>query len=428
MPVGPDVRGSDAVHPPRDVALLDRFLRYVQIDTQSDDTSQTCPSSSKQWDILRLLEAELRQMGCADVFLDSRGYLMATVPSTLPASQQAPTVGFLAHVDTSPEITGEGVKPIVWRAYDGRDLVLPGDSSQIISRVESPELGDCLGHTIITSDGTTLLGADDKAGVAEIVSAAEYLLKHPELRHGRIRLALTPDEEIGRGADHFDLAAFGADLAYTLDGSTVGTIEWETFCADSAVVQLAGRNVHPGYAKGKMVNSLKLAAEFISRLPTDRLSPETTEGRQGYVHPVQIEGSVEATRIKFIVRDFTREGLQDAEDLLRKIAADMCSDEPRCRVDVRIQESYRNMAEILSTRMDIIRKAEDAIRRSGLEPRHELIRGGTDGARLTFAGLPTPNLFAGGHNFHSKREWVSLQDMDRAVETIVQLAQIWAQS
>lgn len=405
--------------------LLDRFLRYVRIDTQSAEGSSSYPSTAKQYDLLRPLEAELRSLGCHDVRLDAHGYLTATVPSTLPAGSTASTIGFLAHVDTSPEITGTGVKPIVWRGYEGGDIQLPGDSAQVIAPNESPELLDCIGHDVITSDGTTLLGADDKAGVAEIVTAAAHLLAHPEIPHGVVRLAFTPDEEVGRGTDHFDVNQFGAEVAYTLDGSTAGTIEYETFNADAATVDIQGRNVHPGYAKGKMVNSLKLAADLIARLPADRLSPETTDGRQGYLHPLHIEGDTEFTRIRFIVRDFDREGLRAAEDLLRQIAADVVGQDARARIDVRTQESYRNMAEILSGRMEIIARAEEAIRRAGLTPRRELIRGGTDGARLTFAGLPTPNLFAGGHNFHSKREWVSLQDMDRAVETIVQLVQLW---
>ncbi len=411
---------------PRTEDLLDRFLRYVQIDTQSAENSTTYPSTAKQLDLLRLLEDELRALGCADVQLDCHGYLTATIPSTLPPGRTAPVVGFLAHVDTTPEITGAGVRPIVWRNYAGGEIRLPGDPAQVIDPAETPELRDCIGHDLITSDGTTLLGADDKAGVAEIVTAAAYLLAHPEIQHGVIRLALTPDEEVGHGTDYFDVAAFGADVAYTVDGSTAGTIEYETFNADTAIVEIHGRNVHPGYAKGKMVNSLKLAANLIGRLPQDRLSPETTEGREGYLHPLQIEGNTELTRIRFIIRDFSRDGLHEIENLLRQIAADVVNQEPRARIDVRIEESYRNMAEILSRRPEIVARAEEAIRRAGLTPRCEPIRGGTDGARLTFAGLPTPNLFAGGHNFHSKREWVSLQDMDRAVETIVQLVQLWA--
>jgi tripeptide aminopeptidase len=406
--------------------LLARFLRYVQIDTESDPTSTTYPSTVKQLDLLRILEAELREIGCSDVRLDDHGYLTATVPSTLSPGSQAPTVGFLGHVDTSSDITGAGVRPIVWRKYAGGELQLPGDPSERIGLADSPELATCIGHDVITADGTTLLGADDKAGVAEIVTAAAYLLAHPEIRHGALRLAFTPDEEIGRGTDYFDVAGFGADLAYTVDGSSAGEIEYETFCADSAVVEISGHNVHPGYAKGKLVNSLKLAANLIGRLPPDRLSPETTEGRQGYLHPLGIEGNAEHTRVNFIVRDFSRQGLREIEDLLRQLAADVVNEEPRARIEVQIKESYRNMAEILASRLDIVEKAEEAIRRAGLTPRRELVRGGTDGARLTFAGLPTPNLFAGGHNGHSKREWVSLQDMDRAVETIVQLAQVWA--
>lgn len=415
-------------HSSRIDRLRDRFLRYVQIDSQSDDRSPTCPSTTTQLDLLRLLADELRSIGCRAVRLDEYGYLTATIPATLPAGESAPVVGFLAHVDTTPEISGAGVKPIIWRDYDGGELRLPGDPTQVVTPSETPELRDCIGHDLITSDGTTLLGADDKAGVAEIVTAADHLLAHPEIPHGTIRIALTPDEEIGRGTDHFDVAGFGAAVAYTIDGSTAGTIEYETFNADTAIVEIRGRNVHPGYAKGKLVNSLKLAAEVLNRLPKSYLSPETTEGRQGYLHPLRIDGETELTRIKFIVRDFTRDGLRESEDLLRQIVADVANQEPRAQVDVRIEASYRNMGEVLATRMDVVWKAEEAIRRAGLTPRVEPVRGGTDGARLTFAGLPTPNLFAGGHNFHSKREWVSLQDMDRAVETIVQLSQIWAEA
>jgi tripeptide aminopeptidase len=420
MPAKPLVRTSRAE------TLLNRFLSYVQIDTQSDPDSPSYPSTAKQLTLLRLLESELRQIGCSDVRLDQHGYVTATVPSNVPAANQAPVVGFLAHVDTTPEITGAGAAPLVWLNYAGGEIRLPGDASQVISSAETPELDDCLGHDLITSDGTTLLGADDTAGVAEIVTAAAYLLAHPEIPHGTIRLAFTPDEEIGRGTEFFDVAAFGADLAYTLDGSTIGEVEYETFNADGAVVEIYGRNVHPGYAKGKLVNSLKLAADLIHRLPPDRLSPETTAGREGYLHPLRIEGDVEHTRIHFIIRDFSRSGLQEIEDLLKQLAADVVSEAPRARVEVKISESYRNMREVLAGRLEIVYKAEEAMRRAGLTPRPELIRGGTDGARLTFAGLPTPNLFAGGHNFHSKREWVSLQDMDSAVETIVQLAQVWA--
>ena len=419
-PAVPDARS-------REQELLDRFLRYVRIDTQSDESSPTSPSTAKQLDLLRLLEAELREIGCVDVQLDQYGYLTATVPATLPPGRRAPFVGFLAHVDTSPEVSGAGVQPIIWRNYRGGEIRLPGDPTQVLDPRESPALASCIGHDIITSDGTTLLGADDKAGVAEIVTAAAFLLAHPEIPHGVLRLAFTPDEEIGRGTDHFDIAAFGAEVAYTIDGSSAGTIEYETFNADSAVVEIHGHNVHAGYAKGKMVNSLKLAAELIARLPRDRLSPETTEGRQGYLHPHRIEGDVERTRISFLIRDFSREGLRAIEDLLQRLAAEVGSLEPRARITVEFRESYRNMGEILAGRMEIVHKAEEAMRRAGLSPRTEPIRGGTDGARLTFAGLPTPNLFAGGHEFHSTREWVSLQDMDRAVETIIQLARLWAE-
>jgi tripeptide aminopeptidase len=412
---------------PRVEALLDRFLRYARIDTESDPSSTTFPSTIKQLDLLRLIENELRVIGCSEVKLDRHGYLTATVPSTLPAGSSAPVVGLLGHVDTSPDITGANVNPQVWKNYAGGPIRLTGDPTQIITAEETPDLNQCIGHDIITSDGTTLLGADDKSGCAAIVTAAAYLLAHPEIRHGKLRLGFTPDEEIGRGTDFFDVKEFGADLAYTLDASSIGEIEFETFCADTAIVEVHGRNVHPGYAKGKMVNGLKLAAEIIRRLPPDRLSPETTEGREGYVHPNSIEGNVELTRIVFIMRDFSRDGLRENEALLQRIVDEVAATEPRARIELKINESYRNMGEILANRMDIVEKAEIAIRRAGVTPFRSLIRGGTDGARLTFVGLPTPNLFAAWQNAHSKREWVSLQAMDLSVETIVQLAQVWAE-
>ena len=407
--------------------LLERFLRYTRIDTESDPISTTFPSTIKQFDLLRLIENELRVIGCAEVKLDEHGYLTATVPSTLPTGVTAPVVGLLGHVDTSPDITGANVNPLVWKNYQGGPIQLTGDPSQVISAEETPDLNQCMGHDNITSDGTTLLGADDKSGCAAIVSAAAHLLAHPDIRHGKLRLGFTPDEEIGRGTDFFDVKAFGADVAYTLDASSVGEIEFETFCADTAIVEIHGRNVHPGYAKNKMVSSLKLAAEIIRRLPPNRLSPETTEGRQGYIHPNVITGNVEMTRIVFIMRDFSRAGLRENEDLLQRIVDEVAASEPRARIEVTIQESYRNMGEILANRMDIIEKAEVAIRRAGAQPFRSLIRGGTDGARLTFVGLPTPNLFAAWQNAHSKREWVSLQAMDLSVDTIVHLAQVWAE-
>lgn len=409
----------------------ERFLRYVQIDTQSQDGVERYPSTEKQLVLLRLLADELRALGAAEVTMDEHGYVMATVSSTLPPNHpragQVPVIGFLAHVDTSPEVSGAGVKPQVWRNYQGGDIVLPGDPRQVIRPEETPELAQCTGHDIITSDGTTLLGADDKAGVAEIMTAVAYLLRHPEIPHGTIRVAFTPDEEVGRGVDFFDVARFGARYAYTMDGSTAGEVEDETFCADTAIVTFRGRAVHPGYAKGKMVNSIRLAGDFLARLPREGMSPETTEGREGYLHPYVLHGGVEQTVIRILVRDFTVEGLREKEDLLRRLAGEVAAQDPRAGVEVQIQESYRNMKYILDQHPQVVAYAEEAVRRAGLEPIRRPIRGGTDGARLCYMGLPTANLFAGGHNFHSQREWVSVQDMAKAVETIVHLAVIWAE-
>ncbi|MBI3964324.1 MAG: peptidase T [Chloroflexi bacterium] len=411
--------------------VLERFLRYVQIDTQADEDSPTSPSTAKQLDLLRLLEVELRAIGLTEVELDANGYLFGTVPSTQPASgpdaSDVPVIGFLAHVDTSPEVTGANVKPQIVRGYAGGDIVLPGDSSQVIRVDENPELANCLGHDIVTSDGTALLGADNKAGVAEVVTAARYLIEHPEIAHGKIRVGFTPDEEIGRGTAHFDLERFGAQYAYTLDGSTAGEIEDETFNADQVRVTFVGRAVHPGFAKGKLVNSIKLAAEFIAKLPRDGCSPETTADREGYVHPYVIEGGVERTTVRVLLRDFDLDGLRQSEELLRRLAEEVAQSAPRARLEFEVRETYRNMRYVLDQHPRTVELALEAVRRVGLTPRRSAIRGGTDGAMLTAKGLPTPNIFAGEHNFHSQREWVSVQDMVKSIEVIVELAKLWAE-
>lgn len=409
--------------------LRARFLRYVQLDTQSAEDATTYPSTEKQLVLLRLLADELGALGLADVALDPLGYVTATLPSSLPSDRAGPvqTIGLLAHVDTSPSVSGADVRPRVIAGYQGDDIVLSADPSQVIRVADYPDLATCTGHDLIITDGTTLLGADDKAGVAEIVSALWYLTRHAEIPHGRIRVAFTPDEEVGRGTAHFDLAAFGADYAYTVDGGPVGEIEDETFCADSVRITIKGHNVHPGYAKGKMVNSLKVAADLLALLPRDRLSPETTEGREGYIHPDGVAGGVGETTIKFIVRDFTVAGLRAHEDLLRSLVAEVSAREPRCAIVIAVEESYRNMKLVLDRHPSVVAKAEQAIRRAGLSPIRRPIRGGTDGAHLSFAGLPTANLFTGGHGFHSKLEWISLQHMAKAVETIVYLVQGWAE-
>lgn len=404
--------------------VLDRFLRYVAYDTQSNEQSTTYPSTDKQLVLLRDLVAELKQIGLDDAAMDEYGYVTATIPATTTRAG-VPTIGFIAHVDTSPEMPGVGVKPIVHRNYDGRDLVLPDDPAVVLRAAEIPMLAEQTGHDIVTASGTTLLGADNKAGVAEIVTAAAYLVAHPEITHGTIRIAFTPDEEVGRGTRHFDVAAFGATCAYTMDGGRRGEIEIESFSADAITVTFHGNNTHPGYAKGRMLNSIKVAAAFIDALPHDRLSPETTDVYEGFLHPYVVQASVERTSVKLLVRDFVTAGLKEKEALVERLATETVARYPGARVEFTVEESYRNMREVLDRHPEIADNAREAIRRAGLEPHSRPIRGGTDGSRLSFMGLPTPNLFAGEHNFHSRYEWVSVQDMEKAVETIVHLCQVW---
>jgi len=406
--------------------VLERFLRYVQYDTQSDERSTTYPSTDKQLVLLRDLTAELRGMGVADAEMDQHGYVTATIPATID-KPGIPVIGFIAHVDTSPEMSGAGVKPIVHLAYDGRDLVLPDAPDAVLRTTDIPDLADHIGHDIVTASGATLLGADDKAGVAEIMSAAAHLAAHPEIPHGVVRIAFTPDEEIGRGTKHFDVARFGAACAYTLDGGPRGEIEFESFSADAMTLTFHGFNTHPGYAKGRMVNAIKVASAFIAALPPDSLSPETTGEYEGFVHPYVVQASVDKTSVKVIVRDFVTGALKDKEALLTRIAERAAAQFKGARVEIAIEEQYRNMREILDGHPDIVEHAREAIRRAGLEPHSKPIRGGTDGSRLSFMGLPTPNLFAGEHNFHSRLEWVAVQDMEKAVEVIVQLASVWAE-
>jgi tripeptide aminopeptidase len=404
--------------------VLDRFLRYVQYDTQSDEQSTTYPSTDKQLVLLRDLADELRRVGADDASVDDYGYVMATIPST-STKGGVPTIGFIAHVDTSPEMSGASVRPVVHTRYDGRDLVLPDDPSAVLRLSENPALTDQLGHDLVTASGTTLLGADDKAGVAEITTAAAYLAAHPEIPHGTVRIAFTPDEEIGRGTRHFDVERFGAVCAYTLDGGSRGELEFESFSADAITLTFHGCNTHPGYAKGRMINAIKLAASFINRLPSNTMSPETTDGHDGFVHPYIVKASVDQTAVKLIVRDFVTATLADKHALLERIARDVVGAHPGARVDIAIEEQYRNMKEVLDNHPAVVEHAREAIRRAGLEPRSRPIRGGTDGSRLSFMGLPTPNLFAGEHNFHSRLEWVSVQDMEHAVEVIVNLCRVW---
>ena len=404
--------------------VLDRFLRYVQYDTRSDDSSTTVPSTRSQMIFQKALVAELRALGLRDAAVDANGYVMATIPATTHKTR-VPAIGFIAHVDTSPEMPGAGVTPIVHPKYDGRDLVLPGDPTAVLRLADTPALADQMGHDIVTASGTTLLGADDKAGVAEIVTAAEHLIAHPDVPHGVVRIGFTPDEEIGRGANHFDVARFGCACAYTLDGGSRGEIESESFSADLMTVTFHGFNTHPGYAKGRMVNAIKIAATFIHGLPAGELSPESTGGHEGFVHPYVQQSGVDRTTVKLIVRDFDTAGLAVKEALVADLARAAAAAFPGARVEIAVEEQYRNMRSVLDGRPEIVDNAREAIRRCGLTPSSTSIRGGTDGSRLSFMGLPTPNLFAGEHNFHSRLEWVSRQDMEKAVDVIVALCQVW---
>ncbi len=410
----PDIRTS----------CVERFLRYVTYETQSDETSTSYPSTPGQLELLRVLLQELRDLGVRDATMDEHGYVMGTVPATTRKAG-VPVIGFISHVDTSPEMSGRGVKPIVHRNYRGQDLVLPDDPTAVLRARENPALEEQIGNDIITASGTTLLGADNKAGVAEIMGAVEWLMAHPEIPHGAIRAGFTPDEEVGRGTLHFDVEKFGAKCAYTMDGETRGEIEMESFSADAMTVTFQGFNTHPGYAKGRMINAIKVAADFIQRLPKDRLSPETTDGYEGYVHPYVVQASVDRTSVKLLIRDFKTAGLKEKESLLEGLARETVARYPGASVEFRVEESYRNMREVLDHHPEVVEYAREAIRRAGLPVREKPIRGGTDGSKLSFMGLPTPNIFAGEHNFHSRLEWVSAQDMHKAVEVIVKLCRIW---
>jgi tripeptide aminopeptidase len=404
--------------------VLDRFLRYVGYDTQSREGADAYPSTPGQLILLRDLLSELQTLGLTDATMDDHGYVTATIPPT-STKPDVPAVGFIAHVDTSPEMSGAGVRPIVHRGYDRRDIVLPDDPEAVLRLVDSPYLGECIGHDIVTASGLTLLGADNKSGVAEIMTAAEYLLAHPQIPHGAIRIAFTPDEEVGHGTKYFDVPAFGAHCAYTMDGGARGELEFESFSADAISITFRGFNTHPGFAKGRMVNAIKLAARFIERLPADRLSPETTEALEGFVHPYVVQAGVDRTTVKLLVRDFVTAGLQEKEAWLVSLAREVVEGVPGASVESLVEESYRNMREVLDHHPLVVDCAREAIRRTGLQVRERAIRGGTDGSRLSFMGLPTPNIFAGEQNFHSRLEWVSVQDMEKAVEVIVALAQVW---
>jgi tripeptide aminopeptidase len=403
--------------------VLERFLRYAVVDTQSDPDSTSYPSTSKQLDLSRLLADELREIGLHDVELTAPGYVFATVPGNV---DDAPTVGLIAHVDTAPSAPGTGVTPIVHRDWDGGLITLPGDAAQVLDPADMPALADKVGHDLVTSDGTTLLGADDKAGVAEIVTAAARLVRDDASR-ATARIAFTVDEEVGRGTNHFDLDAFGADFAYTLDGSGVGELESETFSAYELVLTINGVGVHPGTAKGRLVNALKLMSDVVAALPRDRLSPETTEGREGFVHPERMAGSAAKATLWMIARDHDDEKLEQHVELVRQIVTEVVGREPTASFSLRVDEQYRNMRGMLDRHPEVVEAAEEAIRRAGVEPVHTIVRGGTDGARLTEMGLPTPNIFTGGQHYHSVREWASVQDMAAAAATAVELIRVWGE-
>jgi tripeptide aminopeptidase len=404
-------------------SVTDRFLRYVKIDTQSDPESPTIPSTAKQKNLGKILVEELKAIGIKDAELDEHGYVYATIPAT--SNKKVPVLCFCSHMDTSPDCSGANVNPQIHKNYKGGDIVLPNDKTQVLTPAAHPDLKNQLGNDIITTDGTTLLGADNKAGLAEIMAAAEYLMQHPEIKHGVIRILFTPDEEIGRGVDKVDMKKLGADFGYTMDGESLGHIEMENFSADAVSITIKGVSAHPGFAKGKMENAIKIAGAIIDKLPKDKLSPETTEDMQGFVHPTSVSGGLEQANIKFIIRDFVTEGLAEKEAMLKQITEQVMKGYLNSTYDFKVIEQYRNMKVVIDKHPQVIKFAEEGMKRAGIKVHHQAIRGGTDGARLSFMGLPCPNLFAGEHAFHGKQEWVSVQDMQKAAETIVNICAVW---
>ena len=402
---------------------VDRFLKYVKYDTQSDEDSTSFPSTEKQKILSKDLAEELKNMGLKDALMDEYGYVMSTLPAN--TKKNVPAIGFIAHVDTSPAVTGAGVNPVIHKNYQGGDIKLPKDPSQVILESENPDLKNMKGFDIITTDGTTLLGADNKSGVAEIMDAVNYWLTHPEVKHGTIKICFTPDEEVGRGTEKFDVKKFGAKYAYTVDGQSRGEVESETFSADAVTIKIHGKNIHPGYAKGIMVNAVRVASEFMESLPKDKLSPETTEGREGYVHCTNFNGNEELATLKFIIRDFETPKLKEYEALLKDLAEKTVKKYPAAKLDFEVIEQYRNMKEILVKHPQVTDYAIEAMKNLKIEPIMHPIRGGTDGSRLSFMGLPCPNIFAGEHSFHSKVEWVAIQDMEMAVRVMIEIAKIW---
>jgi tripeptide aminopeptidase len=404
-------------------SLLDRFCRYVRIDTQADESSKTYPSTPGQLVLGRMLKDELLALGLTDAVQDSYGIVLATIPSTQP--KPAPTIAWMAHIDTSPETSGRDVKPVVHRNYDGNDIVLPGDPSKVLRTAENPDLARLSAKTIITTDGTTLLGSDDKSGVAVILETAAWLVAHSEIPHGPIRICFTCDEEVGHGVDHVDLGQLGAHVGYTLDGAGAGEVDGETFSADLAVVKITGVNIHPSIAKGRMINAIRLGGMFLDRLPRQTLSPETTADRQGFLHPYRIEGGVGEVALRIILRDFDTGCLKEKAGILRSVAQLLMAEFPGAQIEVNVSQQYRNMADGLVKEPRALSFAEQAVRRVGLEPKFTSIRGGTDGSKLTEMGLPTPNLSTGEHNFHSPLEWTCLEEMETAVKVLVELAKLW---
>lgn len=403
--------------------VTEKFIQYVQIDTQSDANSTSFPSTDKQKDLARLLVTQLTEMGIEDAYMDEHGYVFATVPSN--TDKNVPVICFCSHMDTSPDCSGKDVKPIIHRNYQGEDIILPDDDTQILTAEDHPDLQHQIGNDIITASGTTLLGADNKAGVAEIMDAVRLLLAHPEIKHGDIRILFTPDEEVGRGVEKLDMKKLGADFGYTIDGETLGSIENETFSADGARITINGNSIHPGFAKDKMINALKVASELIQKLPQNRLSPETTSGKEGFIHPVSMSGTVEQATIDFIIRDFDDNLLQKHIDELKEIAKAVTTHFPGCTYEISVNPQYRNMKNILKDYPEVTDIGIEAIKRLNIKPILRSIRGGTDGSRLSFMGLPCPNVFAGGHAFHGKQEWVAIQDMQKAVLTIIMIAKVW---
>jgi tripeptide aminopeptidase len=402
----------------------ERFMRYVQVDTQSDPHATCFPSTEKQKDLGKILVQELIAIGITDAYIDEHGYVFGTIPAT-SGKENIPTLCFCSHMDTAPDCSGTNVKPILHKAWDGSDIVLPDDTTQIIKKEDYEYLQSRIGDDLITASGTTLLGADDKAGVAIIMDATNYLITHPEIQHGRIRVLFTPDEEVGRGVEMLDMKKLDADFGYTLDGGERGALEGDTFSADGVTITIHGVSAHPGYAKGKMVNALKIASEFIDALPKEEWSPETTEDKQGYVHPIHMEGIAEKVTMQFIIRDFITANLKAHEDKLKAILEEVLQNHPKAHADFVVKEQYRNMREILDQHPQVMAYAAEAMTRAGVQPETMLVRGGTDGSRLSFMGLPCPNLFTGEMAIHSKHEYVSVQDMNKAVDTIIQLVQVW---